>query len=104
MMMRSQKKTRRLSENRRQDKNACSFSLNKLDGKVQLKIGKILLYIVYVFVILAGCFAFYKTQVYFYLFNTGNWKMAAENVVISYLEYTGITAGICGIYHLVKNN
>ena len=78
--------------------------LKKLDGKMQSKIGKILLYIIYVLVILAGFFAFYKTQVYFYLFNTGNWKMAAENVVISYLEYTGITAGICGIYHLVKNN
>ena len=51
--------------------------LKKLDGKVQSKIGKILLYIIYVLVILAGCFAFYKTQLYFYLFNTGNWKMAA---------------------------
>ena len=38
--------------------------------------------------ILNGCF--YKTQLYFYLFNTGNWKMAAENFVTSYLEYTGI--------------
>lgn len=76
--------------------------LKKLDGKVQSKIGKILLYIIYVLVILAGCFAFYKTQLYFYLFNTGNWKMVAENIVISYLEYTGITAAACGIYHLVK--
>ena len=76
--------------------------LKKLDGKVKSKIGKILLYIIYVLVILAGCFAFYKTQLYFYLFNTGNWKMAAENIVISYLEYTGITVAVCGIYHLVK--
>ena len=76
--------------------------LKKLDEKVQSKIGKILLYMIYVLVILAGCFAFYKTQLYFYLFNTGNWKMAAENIVISYLEYTGITAGVCGIYHLGK--
>lgn len=45
---------------------------------------------------------FYKTQSYFYLFKTGNWKMAAENIVIPYLEYTGITAAVCGIYHLVK--
>nr|WP_318717672.1 hypothetical protein [uncultured Treponema sp.] len=44
---------------------------------MQSKIGKILPYIIYVLVILAGCFAFYKTQLYFYLFNTGNWKMAA---------------------------
>ena len=76
--------------------------LKKLDGKVQSKIGKILPYIIYVLVILAGCFAFYKTQVYFYLFNTGNWKMSAETILISYLEYTGITAAVCGIYHLVK--
>ena len=69
---------------------------------MQSKISKILLYLIYVFIILAECFAFYKTQLYFYLFNTGNWKMAAENVVISYLEYTGITAAVCGIYHLVK--
>ena len=48
--------------------------LKKLDGKVQSKIGKILLCIIYVLVILAGCFAFSKTQVYFYHFNTGNWK------------------------------
>ena len=76
--------------------------LKKLDGKVQSKIGKILPYIIYVLVILAGCFAFYKTQLYFYLFNNCNLKMAAETIVISYLEYTGITAGVCGIYHLVK--
>lgn len=38
--------------------------------------------------ILNGWFS--KTQLYFYLFNTGNWKMAAENIVISYLEYTEI--------------
>ena len=62
--------------------------LKKLDGKVQSKIGKILPYIICVLVIFAGCFAFYKTQLYFYLFNTGNWKMAAKNIVISYLEYT----------------
>ena len=77
-------------------------SLKKLDGKVQSKISKILLYKVYVLVILAGCFAFYKTQLYFYLFNTGNWKMATPDIVISYLEYTGITAAVCGIYHLGK--
>lgn len=76
--------------------------LKKLDEKVHSKIGKILLYMIYVLVILAGCFAFWKLQLHFYLFNTGNWKMAAENIVISYLEYTGITAGVCGIYHLVK--
>ena len=76
--------------------------LKKLDGKVQSKIGKILSYMIYVLVILAGCFAFWKLQLHFYLFNTGNWKMAAENIVISYLEYTGITAAVCGIYHLGK--
>ena len=69
---------------------------------MQSKIGKILLYITYVLVILAGCFAFYKTQVYYYLFNIGNWKMAAPDIVISYLEYIGITAAVCGIYHLGK--
>ena len=76
--------------------------LKKLDGKVQSKIGKILLYIIYVLVILAGCFAFYKTQIYFYLFNNDNWKIAAPDIVISYIEYIGITAAFCGIYHLVK--
>ena len=76
--------------------------LKKLDGKVQSEIGKILPYIIYVLVILAGCFAFYKTQLYFYLFNTGNWKMVAPDIVISYVEYIGITAAVCGIYHLVK--
>ena len=74
--MRSQKKTRRLSENRRQDKNACSFSLNKLDGKVQLKIGKILQYIIYVLVILAGSFAFTKHSFTFICSTlaTGKWR------------------------------
>ena len=76
--------------------------LKKLDGKVQSKISKILLYKVYVLVILAGCFAFYKTQIYFYLFNNDNWKIAAPDIVISYIEYIGITAAVCGIYHLVK--
>lgn len=75
--------------------------LKKVDGKVQTKTGKILLCLIYVLVILAGCFAFYKTQIYFYLFNTGNWKMAAPNIVLSYLEYVGITAAVCGIYHLL---
>ena len=101
-MMRSQKKTRRLSENRSVIKIHVHSPLKKAGWKSAVKIGKILPYIIYVLVVLAGCFAFYKTQLYFYLFNTGNWKMVAENIVISYLEYTGITAEVCGIYHLVK--
>ncbi|MCQ2575927.1 MAG: hypothetical protein MJ162_04215, partial [Treponema sp.] len=77
-------------------------SLKKLDKKAQTKFSKILLYVIYVFVSLAGGFAFYKTQVYYYLFNIGNWKMAAPNIVVSCLEYVGITAGIISIYHLIK--
>lgn len=76
--------------------------LKKLDKKAESKSCNFLLYIMYILVILAGCFAFYKTQLYFYLFNTGNWKMAAENISISYLEYAGITAAVCGIYHLTR--
>lgn len=77
--------------------------LKKLDKKAgKSKFGKILLYIIYFMIILSGCFAFWKLQLHYYLLNTGNWKMAAENIVISYLEYTGITAAVCGIYHLVK--
>lgn len=76
------------------------FPLKKLDNKVKTKSCKFLLYIMYILVILAGSFAFYKTELYFYMFNTGNWKMAAENILISYLEYVGITAAVCSVYHL----
>ena len=49
--------------------------LKKLDGKMQSKIGKILLYIVYVLVILAGCFAFIKHSFTFICSTlaTGKW-------------------------------
>ena len=76
--------------------------LKNLDEKVKAKTGRILLYAAYSLVAAAGCFAFYKTQLYYYLFNTGNWKMAASNMVFSYFEYMGIAAGIISVYHLVK--
>ena len=76
--------------------------LKKLDGKAAAQKCSILLYVIYSLVILAGCFAFYKTQIYFYLFNIGNWKMAAPNIVVSCLEYMGITAGVISVYHLLK--
>ena len=76
--------------------------LKKLDGKAAVQKCRILLYIIYFLVILAGCFAFYKTQVCYYLFNIGNWKMAAPNIVISCLEYMGITAGVICVYHFIK--
>lgn len=75
--------------------------LKKLSAKVQTKSGKIILQTVYCLMILAGCFAFYKTQVYYYLFNIGNWKMAAPNIIVSCLEYMGITMGIISFYHLI---
>ncbi|MCQ2588462.1 MAG: hypothetical protein MJ174_10125 [Treponema sp.] len=77
--------------------------LKKLDKKLESKSGKILLYITYCFVIIAGCYAFYQTQIYYYLFNVGNWKMAAPNIVVSCLEYMGITAGIISGYHLINH-
>lgn len=77
--------------------------LKKLDVKVQSKIGKILFCQIYCIVILAGCFAFYETQIYYYLFNIGNWKMAAPNIVVSCLEYMGITAGVISIYHSIRH-
>lgn len=70
-------------------------SLKKLNSKAKTRASKILLYAAYVLLILAGCFAFYDTQIYYYLFNTNNWKMAAPNMAIAILEYVGITAGIC---------
>lgn len=76
--------------------------LQKVDRKVKTKSGKIILYIIYFLVIIAGCFAFYKTQIYYYLFNIGNWKMAAPNIVVSCLEYSGIAAGVISMYHLIK--
>lgn len=57
--------------------------------------------ILYVVLILAGCFAFFKSQIYIYLFNTGNWKMAAPNMFIAILEYVGITAGICSVTEII---
>lgn len=79
------------------------FPLKKLDKKIESKkICRFFLYALYVFLILAGCFAFYKTQLYFYLFNMGNWKMAAPNIIMSYFEYMGITSAVCGIYHLTR--
>jgi len=56
----------------------------------------------YVILFLAGSYAFYKTQLYFYLFNIGNWKMAAPNMVISVLEYVGITAGIISVHQIIS--
>jgi len=70
---------------------------------VKIKSSRFLLYISYVLLILAGSFAFYKTQLYYYLFNIGNWKMAAPNIVISVLEYVGITAGVCALVQFIKN-
>ncbi|MCQ2602023.1 MAG: hypothetical protein MJ184_11750, partial [Treponema sp.] len=61
------------------------------------------LYVIYSLVILAGCFAFYKTQIYYYLFNIGNWKMAAPNIAVSCFEYMGITAGVISVYHLIRH-
>ena len=75
--------------------------LNKFDNKIKTKICKFLLYIIYFLVILAGCLTFIKTQIYYYLFNIGNWKMAAPNIVVSFLDYMGITAGIISAYHLL---
>lgn len=77
--------------------------LRKVDAKAKAKTGKFFLYTMYFLVIAAGCFAFYKTQIYYYLFNIANWKMAAPNIVLSCLEYMGITAGITGVYHLIKS-
>ena len=36
-------------------------------------------------IILSGCFAFRKLQLHYYLLNTGNWKMSAPNMLISYV-------------------
>ena len=76
--------------------------LKKLDSKIKTKINKFFLYAMYFLVILAGCFAFYKTQIYYYLFSMANWKMAAPNIVVSCLEYMGISAGIISAYHIFK--
>jgi len=59
------------------------------------------LLILYIILILTGYFAFFKSQIYVYLFNTGNWKMAAPNLFVSILEYVGITAGIISINNLL---
>ena len=75
--------------------------LKKLDGKVQSKIGKILSYIIYVLVILAGCFAFYKTQLYFYLFNTGNWKNVRDTA-IDFAEHYNADGGDATVVDLPK--
>ena len=75
--------------------------LKKLDGKVQSKIGKILSYIIYVLVTLAGCFAFYKTQLYFYLFNTGNWKNVRDTA-IDFAEHYNADGGDATVVDLPK--
>ena len=54
----------------------------------------------YFLVLIAVFFAFYETQIYYYLLIIGNWKMAASNIVVSIDEYMGITAGIISAYHL----
>jgi len=63
---------------------------------------KIPMLLLYTILILAGCFAFWKSQIYIYIFNTGNWKMAAPNLFISILEYVGITAGVCSVYQIIN--
>ena len=75
--------------------------LKKLDGKVQSKIGKILPYIIYVLVILAGCFAFYKTQLYFYLFNTGFWKNVRDTAIY-FAEHYNADGGDATVVDLPK--
>ena len=79
------------------------FVLKKLEYKTgDCKFRRILLYLFYILIIFAGCFALWESQLYVYLFNTGNWKMAAPNLFVSYIEYIGITAAVSLIYHLVK--
>ena len=68
---------------------------------MQSKIGKILLYIIYFLVILAGCFAFYKTQLYFYLFNTGNWKNVRDTAIY-FAEHYNADGGDATVVDLPK--
>ena len=68
---------------------------------MQSKIGKILPYIGYVLVILAGCFAFSKTQLYFYLFNTGFWKNVRDTA-IDFAEHYNADGGDATVVDLPK--
>lgn len=63
---------------------------------------KLVVNIVYALVFLAGCFAFYKTQLHFYLFHLSAWKLSAPNLFISYLEYFGITLIFIVLAHWIK--
>ena len=77
--------------------------LKKLDRKVESRGSRLLKAVVnsiYAVIALLGIFAFYKSQIYVYLFNTGGWKMSAMYLVTGILEYAGITAGMCMMIHL----
>ncbi len=58
---------------------------------------KVLFYAARVLIVALGIFCFIKSELYVFMFNTGGWKMAAPNVVIGFLEYIAITAGVCAI-------
>lgn len=66
--------------------------------------GKVFKFTMYFLVLIAVFFAFYETQIYYYLLIIGNWKMAASNIIVSIDEYMGITAGIISAYHLIKSS
>lgn len=76
---------------------------NSGDKNKHRRLGKILSLIFYVVLIAVGIFSFWKIQLYVYLFNIGNWKMAAPNLPISCLAYTAITAAVCAGYHLMRS-
>lgn len=80
-------------------------ALTRLDKKILAKTGNtagiILLVVLYLTITVLGSWAFMETQLWYFLFNTGNWKMAAYELWISFAEYAGITAAICGAYHLI---
>lgn len=73
------------------------------EGKKNI-FGKVFKFTMYFLVLIAVFFAFYETQIYYYLLIIGNWKMAASNIVVSIDEYMGITAGIISAYHLIKSS
>lgn len=68
--------------------------LKRMEQKCS-RIPKIIFYGIILLLAAAGIFCFVKTQIYIYMFNCSGWKISAPNLAAGFLEYIGITAGIC---------
>ncbi len=64
---------------------------------------RVLFFIAYIAAIAAGIHCFKESQLYVYMFVTGGWKLAASSTTAAVLQLLGISAGVCAVVRVVKN-